>query len=65
MGSIEEIYILNVHNIIMERITYSVMIERDENGMYVAKMIYLPCCATEGKMRKADVSVEEFNKLVN
>ncbi|MDE1825018.1 MAG: type II toxin-antitoxin system HicB family antitoxin [Candidatus Micrarchaeota archaeon] len=31
---------------------YRVMIERDENGMYVAKMPDLPGCATEGKTRK-------------
>ena len=36
----------------MERMTYSVMIERDEDGMYVAKVPDLLGCATEGKTRK-------------
>ncbi len=36
----------------MERMKYRVMIERDEDGMYVAKVPDLPGCATEGKTRK-------------
>ena len=40
------------HNTIMERMKYRVMIERDEDGMYVAKVPDLPGCATEGKTRK-------------
>jgi predicted RNase H-like HicB family nuclease len=33
----------------MERMKYRVMIERDEDGTYVAKVSDLPGCATEGK----------------
>lgn len=36
----------------MERMKYRVIIERDEDGMYVAKVPDLPGCATEGKNRK-------------
>ncbi len=36
----------------MERMKYRVMIERGEDGMYVAKVSDLPGCATEGKTRK-------------
>jgi predicted RNase H-like HicB family nuclease len=36
----------------MERMKYRVMIERDEGGVYVAKVPDLPGCATEGKTRK-------------
>ena len=36
----------------MDRMKYRVMIERDEDGMYVAKVPDLPGCATEGKTRK-------------
>lgn len=31
---------------------YRVIIERDEDGMYLAKVPDLPGCATEGKTRK-------------
>ena len=36
----------------MERMKYRVMIERDEDGTYVARVPDLPGCATEGKTRK-------------
>ncbi len=41
-----------MHYSIMEKMKYRVMIERDEEGMYVAKVPDLPGCATEGKTRK-------------
>ena len=42
---------MNVHNTIVERMKYRVMIERDEDGTYVAMVPDLPGCATEGKTR--------------
>ena len=36
----------------MERMKYRVIIEKDEDGVYVAKVPDLPGCATEGKTRK-------------
>lgn len=36
----------------MERMKYRVIIEKDEDGKYVAKVPDLPGCATEGKTRK-------------
>lgn len=36
----------------MESIKYRVVIERDEDGMYLARVPDLPGCATEGKTRK-------------
>ena len=36
----------------MERMKYRVMIERDEDGTYVARVPDLPGFATEGKTRK-------------
>ncbi len=40
-----------MHNTIVERMKYRVMIERDEDGTYVARVPDLPGCATEGKTR--------------
>ncbi len=36
----------------MEKMKYRVIIEKDEDGVYVAKVPDLPGCATEGKTRK-------------
>ena len=36
----------------MERMKYRVIIEKDEDNMYVAKVPDLPGCSTEGKTRK-------------
>ena len=36
----------------MERMKYRVIIEKGEDGLYVAKVLDLPGCATEGKTRK-------------
>ncbi len=36
----------------MERMKYRVIIEKDEDNMYVAKVLDLPGCATEGRTRK-------------
>jgi predicted RNase H-like HicB family nuclease len=36
----------------MERLKYRVIIEKDEDNMYVAKVPDLPGCATEGRTRK-------------
>ena len=36
----------------MERMKYRVIIEKDEDGVYIAKVPDLPGCATEGKTRK-------------
>ena len=43
----------------MERMKYRVMIEKDEDGIYVAKVFDLPGCATEGK------TLRELMKNVN
>lgn len=36
----------------MEKIKYRVIIERDEDGVYVARVPDLPGCATEGNTKK-------------
>lgn len=36
----------------MSKMSYRVIIERDEDGIYVAKVPDLPGCATEGKTKK-------------
>ncbi len=36
----------------MEKIKYRVIIEKDEDGVFVAKVPDLPGCATEGKTKK-------------
>ena len=36
----------------MEKIKYRVIIEKDEDGILVAKVLDLPGCATEGKTKK-------------
>ena len=36
----------------MERMKYRVIIEKAEDGVYVAKVPDLPGCATEGKTKK-------------
>ena len=36
----------------MEKIKCRVIIEKDEDGIFVAKVLDLPGCATEGKTKK-------------
>ena len=36
----------------VEKVKYRVIIEKDEDGVFVAKVPDLPGCATEGKTRK-------------
>ena len=36
----------------MQKMKYRVIIEKDEDGVFVAKVPDLPGCATEGKTRK-------------